>query len=117
MNTAFKTMLRRLNHIRMFSTVAEKDVDSMTLYVGNLPWTVSKRELQNYFSKFGPILSGDVVFNDKTGLSRGYGYISYIYVHSYVKALQTKNHMLEGKLLEVDQAKYKKKQRNYTNEL
>lgn len=115
MNTTLKT-LRRFNQIRMFSTT-EKDVNSLTLFVGNLPWTVSKRELQNYFTQFGPISSADVVFNEKTGLSRGYGYVSYSFTKSYVKALQVKNHILEGKLLEVDQAKFSKKQKNYDNEL
>lgn len=121
MNTGFKMMIQRLNQIRqirMFSTAAEKDtVDSLTLFVSNLPWTISKRELQNYFTQFGPISSADVVFNDKSGLSRGYGYVSYQFTQSYVKALQAKNHMLDGNSLEVSQAKYGKKQKNYDNEI
>ncbi|XP_055305905.1 heterogeneous nuclear ribonucleoprotein A/B-like [Sitodiplosis mosellana] len=117
MNAGFKMMLRRLNQIRMFNTVTEKDGDSLTLFVANLPWTVSKRELQNYFTQFGPVSSADVVFNEKTGLSRGFGYVTYSFTKSYVKALQVKNHMLEGKLLEVDQAKYSKKQSNYYNDV
>lgn len=120
MSTGFKMMIQRLNQIRqirMFSTAAEKDIsDSLTLYVSNLPWTISKRELQNYFTQFGPISSADVVFNNKTGLSRGYGYVSFQFTQSYVKAIQVKTHLLDGNSLEVSQAKFGKKQKNYDNE-
>lgn len=112
--------LRRLmmNPIRMFSTAAtaEKDVNSLTLFVGNLPWTVSKRELQNYFAKFGPISSADVVFNEQTGLSKGHGYVTFSFPNSYVNALKTQNHMLEGKLLNIEPAKYNRKEKNYYND-
>lgn len=98
-------MLRRISQIRLFSTAADKDVNSLTLFVSNLPWTVSKGELQQYFSQFGPLSGADVAF-DQRGLSRGFGHVTFKYSKSYVKALQTEHHMLEGKSLEVTQSKY-----------
>lgn len=101
------SMLRRISQIRLFSTAADKDLSSLTLFVNNLPWTVSKVELQQYFTQFGPLTGADVAF-DQRGLSRGFGHVTFKFTHSYVKALQAENHMLEGKLLEVAQSKFSK---------
>lgn len=104
-------MFQRLCRIRTIatSTAAYKDVNSLTLYVNNLPWTVSNRELQNYFSQFGPVTRASVIFDEQTGLSRGYGYVHFTYSKSYVKALQTELHSLEGKRLEIGQTKHSNK--------
>lgn len=102
---------QRLCQIRTIatSTATHKDVNSLTLYVSNLPWTVSNRELQNYFSQFGPVSSASVIFDEQTGLSRGYGYVNFNYSKSYVKALQAEPHSLEGKRLDIGQAKHSNK--------
>lgn len=114
MNSGLR-LLKNLRQIRSASTLYpnEKETNTLTLFVSNLPWTVSKRELQQYFAQFGPVSKAEVIFNDKTGLSRGYGYVSYLFAKSYVKALQTKYHTLEGKSLEISQAKNFKKSKNY----
>lgn len=114
MNNAVK-ILRSLNQVhstrpRMFCmTMADSDKDALTLFIRNLPWTISKTELKLYFSQFGPISDAHVAFNDQTGLSMGYGFVKYTHIHSYVKALQEEHHMLEGHLLDIKQAKFNKK--------
>jgi RNA recognition motif-containing protein len=45
------------------------------LFVGNLPWTVGHRELRLFFSEFGRVQSANVVFDNKTGLSKGFGFV------------------------------------------
>jgi RNA recognition motif-containing protein len=45
------------------------------LFVGNLPWTVGHRELRLFFSEFGRVQSANVVFDKKTGLSKGFGFV------------------------------------------
>lgn len=47
------------------------------LFIGNLPWTVGHLELRNYFKEFGRVVSANVIFDKKTGLSKGYGFITY----------------------------------------
>ena len=42
----------------------------LSLFFGNLPWTVSARELRSYVSQFGPVAWARVVFDPKTGLSK-----------------------------------------------
>lgn len=109
MNSRIK-LFQTLHQFRAVATKASADVDlnALKLHVGNIPWTVSKRELQNYFSQFGPIARAEVIFNKETGVSRGFGYVTFEMSKSYVKALKTERHMLEGKLLQINQAKHDK---------
>uniref|UniRef100_A0A182P6V7 RRM domain-containing protein n=1 Tax=Anopheles epiroticus TaxID=199890 RepID=A0A182P6V7_9DIPT len=50
---------------------------SLKIFVGNIAWTVGHRELRNYFSQFGKVSWAQVVFDRKTGLSKGYGFVSF----------------------------------------
>lgn len=45
------------------------------LFVSNLPWTVGNIELKKYFQSFGRVVSANVVFDKKTGLSQKYGFV------------------------------------------
>lgn len=45
------------------------------IFVGGLPWTVGHRELKNYFQEFGRVTTATVVFDKKTGCSKGYGFV------------------------------------------
>lgn len=109
-------MLRVINQIRTIATTSairstsaaleDASQHDNRLYVSNLPWTVGHATLNEYFTDFGPVIRSDIVFNKETGFSRGYGFVKFEFTHSYVKALQTENHMLEGRLLQISQAKY-----------
>lgn len=46
------------------------------LFVTNLPWTVSHRELRSYFAEFGKVFSAKVIFDKRTGLSKRYGFVN-----------------------------------------
>lgn len=46
------------------------------LFVSNLPWTVSHRELRNYFAEFGRVITANVIFDKKTGISKRYGFVT-----------------------------------------
>ncbi len=50
---------------------------SKRIYVGNLPWSVGKTELEKGFSKFGDIEEATVISNKYTGRSRGFGFVTY----------------------------------------
>lgn len=45
------------------------------LFVSNLPWTVSHRELRSYFAEFGRVFGANVIFDKNTGLSKRYGFV------------------------------------------
>lgn len=107
MNARLK-LLRQICQIRTLATDAAREVP-IRLYVSNLPWTIGDTELKQYFAQFGPISSAEVIFDERTGISRGFGYVNFSLVKSFVKALQTQHHKLEGKSLIVEQAKLKEK--------
>lgn len=74
------------------------------LYVGNVPWTVSHKELKLYFSKFGHVTNSLVVFNKKTGISRNYGFVTFATKEAYEAAQNFTQHKLEGNNLRVRSA-------------
>jgi len=45
------------------------------LYVGNLPYKMTEKDVQEMFSKYKPIHSAMLISNRETGLSRGFGFI------------------------------------------
>ena len=47
------------------------------IYVGNLPWSVTKDKLDELFSSFGEIEESLVVVNKYTGRSRGFGFVTF----------------------------------------
>jgi len=52
----------------------EKNV-AVTLYVGNLPWTVTEDELAQAFSRVGQVGEVRIIADQTTGRSRGYGFV------------------------------------------
>ncbi|XP_076364881.1 SRA stem-loop-interacting RNA-binding protein, mitochondrial-like [Tachypleus tridentatus] len=71
------------------------------IFVGNLPWTVSRRELREYFSQFGYVTSALVVFNKETGMSRGYGFVNFAKREGYINATKQNDHVLDGAVIRV----------------
>ncbi len=46
-----------------------------TLYVGNLPWSITEQELTQAFEAHGQILSVRIITEKETGRSRGFGFV------------------------------------------
>jgi len=68
-------------------------------FVGNLPWTVSSRELRKYFASFGHVATADVLFDHSTGLSKGYGFVQFSTTGGYESVLNSDKHELDGQTL------------------
>lgn len=75
------------------------------IFVGNLPWTIGQRELKLYFSEFGHVASSSVVFDRQLGFSKGYGFIAFSTRDAFNSACNKNNHILEGRVLTVNEAK------------
>lgn len=45
------------------------------LYVGNLSWDATDRDLESLFSEFGEVHSAVVINDRETGRSRGFGFV------------------------------------------
>ena len=50
---------------------------SKRIYVGNLPWSVTKEQFDKLFSPFGDIEDSLVVADKYTGRSRGFGFVTF----------------------------------------
>lgn len=79
---------------------------SKRIYVGNLPWSVTKDKLDELFSSFGEIEESLVVVNKYTGRSRGFGFVTFKNDADADKALAEMNEKeVEGRNLSVREAK------------
>lgn len=74
------------------------------LFVGNLPWTVSSRELRKYFASFGHVATADVLFDHTTGFSKGFGFVQFTTTGGLDSVLKNQKHELEGNTLIVQSA-------------
>lgn len=57
-------------------------MESTKIFIGGLPVSTSDADLFNYFSKFGPIKECNIIINRETGLSRGFGFVNFVYQES-----------------------------------
>jgi RNA recognition motif-containing protein len=48
---------------------------STTLYVGNLPWSLSEAELAESFGQVGAVNAARIITDRETGRSRGFGFV------------------------------------------
>ncbi len=48
---------------------------STSLYVGNLPFSITEDELSTIFADFGEVISTKIVLDRETGRSRGFGFV------------------------------------------
>ncbi|HPU01452.1 MAG: RNA-binding protein [Firmicutes bacterium] len=46
-----------------------------TLYVGNIPWSTTEKQLEEFFAQFGEVLGCRIITERSTGRSRGYGFV------------------------------------------
>lgn len=44
------------------------------IYISNIPWTCTSKEVIEYLSEFGNVTGGKVYFDRNTGLSKKYGF-------------------------------------------
>lgn len=75
------------------------------LFVGNLHWTIGHRELKEYFTEFGRVLAANVVFDKKTGLSKGYGFVVFKSPDNILQNIEARSRLsLEGQKLTIQKS-------------
>ncbi|NXB46764.1 SLIRP protein, partial [Leucopsar rothschildi] len=73
------------------------------IFVAEIPWTVSSKELKEYFSQFGSVQRCQLPFDRNTGFHRRYCWIKFSTPEEVQNALQKEPHILEGSKLTLKQ--------------
>ena len=79
---------------------------STNIYVGNLTFNTSNRELETLFSEYGEVADAQVITDRETGRSRGFGFVemnSREAAEAAISALNGKD--VDGRALKVNVAK------------
>jgi cold-inducible RNA-binding protein len=82
-------------------------MDSMKLYVGNLPYNISDDQLQDMFAKFGTPDSARVITDRDTGQSKGFGFVEFSNADQAKQALSLDGTEFGGRSLKVNEARPK----------
>jgi len=86
-----------------------------SIFVGNLPWSVSNADLEAKFSEFGAVLSARIVNDKMTGKSRGFGFVDMEDADAEKAIAALSGYSWDGREITVNEAKPKTESRNYDN--
>ncbi len=76
------------------------------LYVGNLPYSVSSADLDQWFAQYGTVQSAEVIMDRATGRSKGFGFVEMDTDAQADEAIHGLNEQeYEGRRLTVNEAK------------
>ncbi|CAI5735220.1 unnamed protein product [Hyaloperonospora brassicae] len=74
------------------------------IFVGGLHYETKDADFKKYFMQYGKVVSAEVMFNRETNKSRGFGFVIFESEVSVELVLQEKNHVIDGKSVEVKRA-------------
>ena len=78
----------------------------MNIYVGNLAYGVTDRELKDLFAEFGEVSSANVIIDRFSGDSKGFGFVEMPSREEAMKAIEALNESsVQGRNLKVNEAR------------
>jgi len=80
---------------------------NLSIFVGGIPLSIDEQQLTEYFSVFGDIRDCNIQRHKKLKLSRGYGFIRFVYKKDAEACIDCKNHVILGRNISCSMAKSK----------
>ena len=78
----------------------------MNIYVGNLPYSLSDRDLRELFEEHGDVASATVIIDKFNGRSKGFGFVEMPSDPEANKAIETLNESShDGRNIKVNEAR------------
>jgi len=78
---------------------------SKSIYVGNLPWGATEKQIQDLFAEYGNVISVKLVIDRDTGRARGFGFVEMEDADASAAIEALDNFSLGGRALRVNEAK------------
>lgn len=94
--------------LRRLPTHRHRDIqkmESMKLYVGNLPSSTSARDLEDLFTPYGDVTSVRVLTTQHGGHPRGFGYVEMLKQHAERAISELNGQRINFMVLRVTEAK------------
>lgn len=66
------------------TNIQQKDTTFTKIFVGGLPYHTTDKSLRQFFEAFGDIEEAVVITDRQTGKSRGYGFVSLIFIFATI---------------------------------
>ncbi|XP_032864625.2 SRA stem-loop-interacting RNA-binding protein, mitochondrial [Tyto alba] len=89
--------------------VARRSGRFFEIFVADVPWTVSTKELKEYFSQFGSVQRCQLPFDRDTGFHKRYCWIKFSTPEDVQNVFQKDSHVLEGAKLTLKQQSYRRR--------
>ncbi len=78
----------------------------MTIYIGNLAYTVTEDDLRDAFSEFGEVETASIINDKFSGRSKGFGFVDMPNDSEAREAIEAMNNKdLNGRTIKVNEAK------------
>ncbi len=88
----------------------------MNIYIGQLPYSVTEEELKEMFLHYGEVASLNLIMDNYTGQSKGFGFIDMPNNSEADQAIKGLNKsMLKGREIKVNQAEERRKKKTFRN--
>ncbi|KAF4728050.1 hypothetical protein FOZ63_008064, partial [Perkinsus olseni] len=63
------------------------------IFIGGVPYTATEKDVADFFSQFGPVVSAEIKMDKVTGRSRGFGFVVFETAEGKMGAMRRKGEL------------------------